>query len=153
MKKIACVFIELEDNETVEDVISKIENNNVSDKIIANVLSEAESDWRVNLKQILNDLGEHISSKGYGVMFDIMECVEQNPEYKEYFLLKELYAYVTKKTGRPYYQLERNIRAMIDRIYSKNSIDKICKLLGASAVSCGKISNLEFIAIMIDKIF
>ena len=161
MKRIACLVIELDEHETVEDVIANLKSSNSK---ILNIPAETDcrlniektsndDDWRVKLKKILNDLGENISTIGYGSMFDIMECVEQNPEYKKYFVVKELYAYVTQKTGRSYSRIERNIRAMVERIYSKNPIDKLCEILGVSAVSCGKVSNVDFIAIIIDKIF
>ncbi len=153
MKKIACVVFELEENETVEDVVAKLEKCNIKVKNIPyNTVVETE-DWRVRLKNILNDLGENISTLGYGAMFDIMECVEKNPKYKEHFLVKELYAYVTEKTGRPYSQIERNIRAMIERIFTKNSYEDIKKILGSSAANSSKMDNVNFIATIIDEIF
>ena len=120
---------------------------------VVNFEKEVEAEtWRVKLKKLLNDLGEDFSTMGYGVMCDIIEFVEQNPKYKEHFLVKELYAPVISKTGRTYCQIERNIRAMIERVYNNNSVERVHSVLGISEESYEKMANAKFIALVIDRV-
>jgi len=154
MRKLACLVFELEDNESVEDIIASFDKSGKIVKCIPVTKKKNQSsDWRENLQRILNDLGEDISTMGYGLMFDIMEEVEKNPKYKKHFLVKELYAPAIKKTGKTYSQVERNIRAMIERIFNNNSVEYVHSILGVSAESYVKMPNANFLALIIQKIF
>ena len=154
MKKVACVVFEVDENEKVEDIVARIQNA-CSKVNICDIHQSEEKDalWRVRLSTILKNLGEDISTMGYSILFDIMECVEKEPEYQKYFLLKQLYGYVTEKTGTPYDRIARNIRTMIDRIYANNSAQYIQKVLGIDEESYKQLTNSSFIALLIGKLF
>ena len=154
MKKVACVVFEVDENEQVEDIVARIEK--VCSKVnVCDIQQTAEQDthWRVQLSTMLKNLGEDISTMGYSILFDIMEYVEKEPKYKKHFSLKELYGYVTEKTGKPYYQVERNIRAMIERIYKNNPVEYVHGLLGIQDKSKSTMTNAKFIALIIQKMF
>lgn len=154
MKKVFCVVIELDDYERAEDVIARIKSSCETTKICDIQQLEVTSfAWRAQLKMLMNNLGESTSTMGYNTLFDIMEAVEKNPEYQERCMLKQLYSYVTKKTGRPYIQLERNIRTMIERIYDNNPTEYVHNILGIPEDSNIKITNKKFIALLIEKLF
>lgn len=154
MKMLACVVFEMAKDENVADVIDRIEKAvGVTNAYEVRMMTSSESCWRNELRNILQNLGEGASTKGYSVIFDVMEYVEQNPECKNRFMVKELYAYVSEKTGASYAQVERNIRAMIDRIYNNNTTYQLQKNLGYGAAAKNKMPNAKFIALLIDKLF
>lgn len=154
MKYVACVLIEVDGPEEAKEVAKEIQSV-CSSKVIDVPYTEAmqQSCWRAKLDKLLTDLGENISHKGYNVMFDIMEYVEKEPSLQNHFSVAELYSYVTEKTGSNYHQIERNIRAMIIRIYDNNSEKHINSVLGVDNDSQHKMTNSRFLSLVIKKLF
>ena len=152
MKKIACLVIELDENANVEEVIEAIMKSYDFGKCeVSNIAPKA--DWRAKLQNILYRLGETKSNEGYRAMFALMECVANEPKYQERIKLKELYAYVTEKTGMSYSRIERNVRSMIERIYSEMTPEHVNEVLGIPKDSIINMSNKNFISIFVENLF
>lgn len=152
MKLLACVLFEVNGTEEAGEVLKKVETV-FGAQVVDAPLGEVtyRSDWRKELDELLTALGENISHKGYNIMFDIMEYVEANPELQNNFTVKELYSYVTKKTGIKYDRIDRNIRATIDRINKNNTEEHINSVLRNNGQA--KMTNSSFISLIIQKLF
>ncbi len=155
MKKLACVVFELEEGESVEEFMLKLESLGDNEKVnprMVNTFDEGVT-WRNKLKQILNNLGITKTSKGYSMLFYMMEEIENDPSQREHIYLKSLYAGVMEKTGATYIRIERRIRTVIDKIYTHNAREYANNVLNIPDEYNAEITTSYFISVLANLLF
>lgn len=135
------IVIEVDDTDDVERIVRKLKWEG-----FVRYIAVQES-WKKKLEDILKNLKVGATYKGYNEMFIVMNVFCENPEYQNYFNLKDIYDADSRLNKS---NTERRIRYLIEMI-QRNSSEQIEKILGKDAV--GDISVKKFIALMVYKLF
>ena len=124
MKRLACVLFELEDDESVDVLIQKIEALSHV-KVCKTAIKR--SSWKKQLGEMLIKLGVPTSCGGYKLLFAAVEAAEKDPRLS----LEEIYKEVASKCNMNRTSVATQIRYVTDKIVDKNTVKQINDVLGA----------------------
>ncbi len=164
MKKVLCLVFEVEDNMRLDDVLTNLMENlsgqslslqemALPSTVDNEVAKHAEGTWEERTENILLKLGINRGINGYELIMRLMEEISKNPSIGLRGSLKDYYEAVAKSVGQTSEYVERNIRQAIERTRSSFSNSQISKVMGIPITSNEKVTNITFIAWLVQAVF
>ena len=146
MKTLACIVVELEQGERVEDFFDQLKEIVAANKVKAAVTSV---EWKDKLKNILSKRRVPASCRGYDLLFYAVEVAAKNPGVFMNFIYDE----VAQMCGEEQRIVESCIRYVTDKIVRLNHKEKINNVLGVPTDTKIKLTPSSFIKYLASTLF
>ena len=158
MRKIACFVFEIEEGENYDDVIRQLFEDgklkNIQVKTYEDFKKQPKGlDWKQRFDIVLSKFGVTEMYKGYNTLYEIMALLYENPKLRKSVCCKEIYNGVFQKTGVNAAQAERQVRTVIDKIYTNVSEDVVKETLNIPKECTARLIPKYFISLLSKKIF
>ena len=146
MKRLACVLFELEDDESIDAVIQKIEALSHV-KVYKNAIRRL--DWKKQMANIMNRLGISANCGGYKMLFEAVELAANTPHIS----MQAIYSELSQKYKIGESAVASQMRYVISKITEKNSVKQINYALGVSPQTTIKLTTSGFVRYLVTILF
>ena len=146
MKRLACVVFELEDDESVDVLIQKIE---ALPHVKLSKQAMKRSNWKKQMADMLIKLGVPTNCGGYKLLFEAVRIVEQDPM----ITMQELYVVLGDKCNIDEEAVASQIRYVINKIVNNNTPKQISHALEAPKDTSIKITTSGLIKYFVSTLF
>lgn len=153
MRKLACIVLEVEDDQKLDDFIKHIQKFEPRLVYTAKRASKEnitpEEKWNDRYKEIMSNLGISMSLAGYNDVKAIIECLHKMPNAK----LDRIYDIAEKKHQRAPGTMGRTVRYTVQKAIQACGVEGVGKALGLKFKPNMKFTNKNFLRYLHDAVY
>lgn len=140
-----------------DEILEEVMNSKELSKLLPNLVdsnkkSDCDGDTEAKIKMLLTQLGMPAKIRGYNCWVTAIRLYK-NARGKKLLITKDIYPQVATILGLTVAMVEKSMRLAVECMFDRCSADTIESMFGKNLdTQRGKITNLEFLVVLSEKI-